>query len=66
MFVCYEWIVVMWIIAVSLASVIVGLLLLTCPLNRHEIDALRFSRFILAIFASTQATTAVYLACDTI
>ena len=62
MFVCYEWIGFMWVIGVSLASVIIGLLLLTCPITREQVDAGHFKEFVLAVWASTQTTLVVYLA----
>lgn len=61
MFQCYIWLVIIWVIAIGLIGVIIGILLLTCPINRELIENFHFARFLLAMFASFESTMSPYL-----
>ena len=61
MFICYLWVILIWLIGAGLIGVIFGLLLLTCPINRELIDIFPFGRFVRAMFISFESTLAAYL-----
>ncbi|CAF1382396.1 unnamed protein product [Rotaria magnacalcarata] len=61
MFACYEWLVLIWLIGVGLIGVMIGVLLLTCPINRELVEIFKFGRFLLAMLISFESTMGVYL-----